>query len=280
MVTRRQFYSSNQNTINQLAQRFSSYPADITKHSIESYLNQFKVNDLSLGLKLLRSVDYYDPSRMLNLTRDLGNLVFALNNNSFDNVLFCPMSTTSGDSAGALKRLMRMSMTGQTSPSLTDSHFLDNVLNLSEEEFTEDPSPKKIVLIDHFIGSGESVSQVWEGIKQWENENYEYYVAVLVGYEGSIRLVEDNASDHLKVISVIQLQERARAFHNDNRIFTSEEKEILKKYCVKLGLNEKDQFGYMNGQSLVIFSNRISDNVLPILHHSTDNWNPLFPRNF
>lgn len=280
MATRAQFYSKYQATISQLAQKFSSYPAGITNHSIESYLNQFKVKHLDLGLKLLRSIDYYDPSRMVNLARDLGNTVFALNNNSFDDVIFCPMSTTSGDSAGALKRLLRMSMTGSSSPRLTASHFLDNVLDLSKKKFTDDASNKKIVFIDHFIGSGESITRVWGGIQQWENVNYKYYVGVLLGYHNSIELVEENTADHLTVIPVIELPERVRAFHDDNRIFTSEEKEILKEYCRNLGLDEQDQYGYRNGQSLVIFSNRISDNVLPILHHSTDNWKPLFPRNF
>ena len=280
MTSKAQFLTDNHQKIIQLAQKFVSYPAGITQHSIESFLKQFKAKDISLGLKLLRSVDYYDPPRMINLSRDLGNIVFALNNNSFDDVLFCPMSSTSGNSADAIKRLLRMSMTGRSSPGLTDDHFLNSVLDLSEEKFTDDTNPKKIVFIDHFIGSGNSIISVWGAIQQWENENYDYYVGTLVGYDDSITYIETETAHHLNVFSVVTVLERSRAFNENNIIFTNEEKEILKKYCENLGLDPNDQYGFMNSQSLIVFSNRISDNVLPILYHRTEKWIPLFPREF
>lgn len=280
MTTKTQFLTANHLTINQLVQKFSSYPAGITIHSIESFLKQFKAKDMALGLKLLRSIDYYDPSRMLNLSRDLGNTIFALNNNSFDDVLFCPMSTDSGNSADAIKRFLRMCMTGISSPELNDEHFLNNVLDLAEEKFTDDVNHKKIIFIDHFVGSGESIISVWGGIQQWENEHYTYYVATLVGYDDAINFVELETANHLNISSVITLPESSRAFHENNTVFLDEEKEILKKYCEDLGLSVNSQYGFMNSQSLIVFSNRISDNVLPILYQSTEKWTPLFPRRF
>lgn len=274
------FLSQNHGQISSLTSRFSSYPASITTHSIDAYLSQFDVEHMPTGLKLLQNVDFYDPSLMLNRTRDLGNTVFALNNNSFQDVIFCPMSVTSGNSADAIKRLLQMSMTGISSPRLDNSNFISNVTKLAEPEFTEDTLHKKIVFIDHFIGSGDTIIQVWGGIQQWENENHEYFVGVLVGYSDAIQHVENESAHHLRVVPVIELPTRARAFHPQNRVFEKDEKEILKGYCEKLGLSNRDKYGYNNGQSMVVFSNRISDNVLPILHHTTENWAPLFPRNF
>lgn len=278
MVTKQQFFRDHSQDIERLARKFSGYITEINEAKIESFLSQFKTKDLSLGLKLIRSVDYYSLARMTNLTRELGNAIFSINS-SFENVLFCPMSTSSGNSADAIKRLLRITMTGINSPSLSDDNFLDNALCLSEDQFVNDNNTKTIVLVDHFLGSGESIIRTWGAIQQFENPNYNYLVGVLVGYEDAIRNVEEETAGHLNVVTVTGLPERFRAFNDSNRVFTKTEKEILKKYCQNMGLLESDQYGYQNGQSLVIFASRSPDNVLPILHHTTENWNPLFPRN-
>jgi len=214
---------------------------------------------------------------MLMLSRSLGNTVHTLNSGSFENVVFCPLSTTSGDSAEGILRNLRMTMTGRNSPRITPSNHVNVITDLSEPEFTDDVNHKKIILIDHFIGSGDTIIQTWGGIQQWQNENHDYYVGVLVAYEDAISNVE-STFNNLHILPMITLPASSRAFHESNSIFTANEKKILKNYCSQLNIRPPHQFGYNDGQSLVVFSNRVSNNVLPILYYETENWTPLFPR--
>lgn len=275
-----QFFIQHHTEIASLAQKFSSYPANITITSVQSYLNQFK-DDIELGLKLLNNVSYYDPTSMVDLTRSLGNTIKSINKNTFKDVIFCPLSTSIGNSSDAILRYLRVTMGGTPArQELFKNNFLSNVTELRRKIYRESNTYKRIVFIDHFIGSGDSIIRTWGGIQQWENPKHEYCVGVLVGYKDAMKYVEEETDSRLKLIPIIELLESARAFHPSNSIFSKNEKAKLMEYCDGLGITERDKYGYKNGQSLVVFSNRVSDNVLPILHHKTDQWNPLFPRNY
>ena len=272
------FLRNNQDELIQLAQHFTSYPANITKSSIENFILQFDDTDLLLALKLLQNIEFYEPSRMMDLSRQLGLTIHSLNGGTFDNVIFCPLSTTSGDSAEGILRNLRMTLTGRSTPRITTSNYVNVITDLSKPKFTEDTTNKKIVFIDHFIGSGDTIIGRWIAIQQWLNDNHDYYVGVLVAYEDAIRRVEEETFSRFNVVSMVQLPKTRRAFDEGNTIFTNEEKEKLKQYCDNLNISEEHRYGHRNGQSLVIFSNRVSNNVLPILHYETENWKPLFPR--
>lgn len=274
------FLRTCQTEICTLAQLFASYPPGITKFSIESYLCQFEPQDMQVGLKMLQNVSFYDESSMINLTRKLKQAVYSLNNNSFDNVIFCPMSYGSGDSASVMKRRLRH-ISDNNNPSMKlyeQQHFLNTVIDLQRSALKDDANHKKIIFIDHFIGSGDSILYPWGMAQQWQNVNHEYYVGVLIGYSDAIKIVEDTTFSRLKVLPMIELSGNNRAFHDNNNAFTKSEKMTLMKYCDGLGLDEDEKYGYNNGQSLVVFSDIIPDNALPILHHTTSRWKPLFPR--
>lgn len=273
------FLLQHDKDIVQLAQKFNGYPSHIDKIAVQAFLTQFDAPDMPTALKLLKNIDYCNSSTIADLTRTLGNTVKSANGGSFNDVVFCPLSTTSGDSSGDIMRYLKVTMKTNP-PQLFKSNFLTNVTDLGKDEHITNNNRKKIVFVDHFIGSGSSVVEIWGGIQQWQNENYEYYVGVLVAYTDSIKYVEEETNSYVNIIPVIELPEKKRAFHDKNNLFDKNEKEILKKYCKQLRLDPRDKYGYKNGQSLVVFSNRTPDNVLPILHYKTDDWIPLFPRDY
>ena len=281
MVSKKErFFSKNQEVISQLAQTFSSYPNGITKNSIQAYLSQFKDDDLGLGLKILENVDYYDPTRMMNLCRQLGTTIHALNGSNFNNVILCPISPSSGDSSEGIKRNLKLTMNGRSNPKLSTENFTNVVTDLSNEEYTDDTKFKRIVLIDHFIGSGDTIIGMWGAIQQWENSNYEYNVGVIVGYEDAIQRVEEETASHVNVVSIVTIPSSLRVLNEQNPVFTPDEQSKIKNYCEKLGLPPQHQYGHNNGSSLVVFHNRVPNNVLPILNYGTENWKPIFPRIF
>jgi len=270
------FLIQHQQEIIALGNRFGSYVTGVHAPQIGEYLRQFG-NDIELGLKIIQNVDFYDSPRLVSLSHDLLNIIRLQTNQNLDNVLFCPMSTYSGDSSNSTARLLRMSIGGSPAERrITRRLFLNNVFDL--QKLSNDTETKQIFFIDHFSGSGNTILRTWGGIRQWENDNHKYFVGLLVAYDDVIETIESESNSVLQVICPQILPAISRAFHPDNHTFSESEKLIIQEYCIRVEPSSQHRFGHNNSQSLIIFHNRASNNAIPILHKSTNNWTPLFPR--
>ena len=273
-----QFLEDARGEITCLAQTFSSYITGIDTDSICRYLVQFDRAHMATAMKMLQWVDFYDGPRTIQLAQHLIDKIRERNGGTLTGVRFCPMTTGGNDSAGWMTRLLRsLDVHDPREREGISQGVMKSIYNLADLAY--DDGPKLIVLLDHFIGTGNSIISKWGHMRQWQNDDHKYLVVVLVSYEDAVEKIRDETDAVLDVVSGVVLSENARAFHSDNRNFTDMEKRTLKGYCERIEPGKKHRYGHNNSQSLVIFRDRSPNNALPVLHKKKpDIWTPLFPR--
>ena len=137
--------------------------------------------------------------------------------------------------------------------------------------------PKTIVFVDEFIGSGTTVLEFLNNSGSWYSDEHDYHIATLCGHERGITKIQEY-NDQLNIISVMDpLPDSVKLLHEQNNLFSKEEKGILKKYVHQAEPQKLFHYGYKNTQSNIVFYERASNNILPILYSET-NWYPLFKR--
>ena len=272
-----QFLTTIYDNIKELENEFGSYATGVGADDIRQYLKQFKYEDMQIALKLLYSVDFFTAARNMRLVKSLLDTIRVQNNDTLDNVLFCPMSTDTGDSASSMTRLLKMTLGGSAVERRTyKNQFLKSMYDLRNIRHNSDC--KKIVFVDHFIGTGDSILRAWGIAQRWQNDHHEYYVGAIVSYESAMDRIENETDSILQVISGLSLPPQTRVFHQSNNTFSYIEQNILKRYCRNIEKNRRRQYGHNNSQSLVIFHDRAPNNALPILHKDHEKWKALFPR--
>ncbi len=137
---------------------------------------------------------------------------------------------------------------------------------------------KNIIFVDDFIGSGASFVDFWEDIGPMYNEKHHYYLASLVAHKQGIEHIKANTPLDI-IVATKPIPYTKKIFHDKNKIFKKEEKKIIKKYCDDMGFSKKHRYGFNNTQSLVVFYERSSNNILPILYSRKNGWPAPFPRN-
>jgi len=137
--------------------------------------------------------------------------------------------------------------------------------------------PKSIVFVDDLIGSGTTFLEFLSDSGSWYNENNEYFLATIVSHQQGVEKIQ-NYNDNIQIISMDSIPDNEKLFHNSNQLFTVGEKAILQRYCKRVNSSKLFRYGYKNTQSNVIFYERASNNILPILYSNNNNWFPLFPR--
>lgn len=270
------FFLTNHKRLSTLSKKFANYIVPIELDRIKFFISQFDYEHLDIVLKLLENVDYYAGDRRLALLHQLGGMILELTNKDLNNVLFCPMQRYPGDSSDQYYRMLYRHLKGRVT---NCPKYNDKFIHLSDLSRYEDKK-MTIFFIDDFIGSGQSVIEQWGTLQTYENDNHEYFYAVLVAYDQAVAEIRKETFEHFEIISARNLADREKIFHEENSTFTKDEKSILKAYCEKISHNPKHAYGHLNTQSLVVFQDNIPNNTIPILHKDHNNWVPLFQRYF
>lgn len=148
---------------------------------------------------------------------------------------------------------------------------------IHELQGSESIIPKTIVFVDEFIGSGTTVLEFLANSGSWYSDEHSYYVTTLCSHQKGITKIQDY-NDQLNIISVMDpLPDSRKLLHDENNLFSKDEKGILKKYVHQAEPRKIYHYGFKNTQSNIIFYERVSNNVLPILY-SENKWYPLFKR--
>ena len=269
---RQEFHATNGLRISSLVKKFTGCYASVSSRRIKDFLNQFSPEHMDLGLKVLEQVCYFTPEAITNQVRLLVSLLCQEIDLQKSNVYFCTMSMSPGQSADTVMGIVRRVA------NMSSSTYNDKFVYLKDLESWQSNENKRIIIfIDDFIGSGQTVSGVWTALQNWYNEEHQYYVGVIIGYERIMKQIEDETP--FKVIHAIKLAENTRVFHNYNSVFSKSEKAILKKYCKIADKRPEFRYGYKNSQSLIAFYDNTPNNTIPILHHRSANWRfPPLPR--
>lgn len=273
-TSREKFHKNNKNRINNLLIKFPDYNEQIDKTRIQDYLGLFDIKHMGIALKMLDKVNYFSNSRTTKQLRLLVSLLESKVSIKNENIYFCSMSISSGKSTESIMQKVR------DLSKMDSSKYDDKFIHLSDlEKFRGDRKRRIIIFVDDFIGSGDTALHLWNTLqaRNWYNSNHMYYLATIIGYKNSIQLIEYNTPFRI-LCAEEPFLENMKIFHKDNSDFDTKEKMVLKKYCKNVDSRSEYMYGYGNSQSLVIFFYNAPNNTIPILHHTTQKWLPLFPR--
>jgi hypothetical protein len=138
--------------------------------------------------------------------------------------------------------------------------------------FTEDSSAN-FIFVDDIIGSGQQVLETWRNIVGLLNPAHRFVLAVHLASKEAIDKIENEQGP--RVVCNRVLTERDKIFADTGSPFSTTEKDILLKYC----LRAKDwPRGYRNTELAVVFYYRTPDNSISILRSNNSKWRGLFPR--
>ncbi len=303
------FFQEKQDTINELAKKFSTYlnrSSVITEEDIKGWLLQFgNIIWIKFALRLLENIDYYEPWQMKQIFIHFYEKI--IDKTDKDKIVISLLGTPKDSSS-----IVNYTLGEEFMRYKLETHPLEAILN------SMNPDKKVIVFIDDNIGSGKQAVQIfreWLGIekrdlneshvKPLSNEQIEkfkrfrIYLCTFVGFEDG----KDNVSVELKkmglnvvkVYSFSKLEEEIGCFHKALKIFDNEEERMQAENMAReIGIQlfedkdwqdeikNKRSLGYGNSQKLIVFYYNTPTSTLPILwkegRYNSKKWLPLFPR--
>jgi len=132
-----------------------------------------------------------------------------------------------------------------------------------------------VVLVDDMVGSGQQVCDAWdESFAELLAEVGTVYLIVVAACSNASQRIADHTRIDLK--PHFQLTDADNFFHAACKHFNGDEKKTMLEYCQFV--DEKNPKGYGDTGLVVVFSHTITNNSLPVLGKSTDDWEPLFRR--
>lgn len=177
-------------------------------------------------------------------------------------------------------------------PPPPNERFRRNLFNYlkNPDPANDAPAIKRLVLLEDFVGSGTQASSAL----RWAAKNLEIpvlFVPLLICPQGkaTVQEVVQKFPDNLKCEAIIEV-EAAEILGQNPACATWPSATIVEELakCTFPMINTSDQksedrapfnpFGYKEtGCSIATYSNT-PNNSLPMLHHKSHNWKPLFPR--
>lgn len=245
----------------------------IKRAEIISWLNNFKVSEISLAIKIMQGVDYRADNSIRSIVSGLAGKIEAFLGGELKNTLFFALGTSSASSGSMFLYQYRKE------------------LRLSEENFVRNNFADylnrniNIVFFDDIIGSGTQATKFFAD--NLISSRAQCYYFSLFGFEKGIDKIKKETGFKEVIVGEI-LSEEYMAFSPNSEVFTTEEQKELKPFCQYYGkkLYKKFPLGYDDTQALIVFPHNTPNNTLPIIWASCNNeaakselnWKPLWDR--
>jgi hypothetical protein len=244
----------------------------VSDQSIADWLNQFDDDHLDLAARILDAVDFYSLDRISTAyTSSLAmipgwNVDESLRKGQWR---FAGLSLSAGESADAMMHRFRVAN------GLDARRFNSYFIHPSQILLQKLGGDDTIVLVDDFVGSGDSVCKAWsESFQELLAGIGRVYLLVVAAVTHGRAKVGQETS--ITCVPGVEFTDKDNLFHDSCTMFTAEEKQALLRYCKMAKKSEPK--GYGNCGLLVSFQHRCPNNSVPILHATNSRWNGLFPR--
>lgn len=137
-----------------------------------------------------------------------------------------------------------------------------------------DKSKDLIVLVDDFIGTGETASEVLDFFikKEKLNSNKNISILTLISQERGVSLIKTNFD--VDVLTAIIQGASITNYYGD---LAPAKREIVEKMSRAINIKQ-DFFGYKDSEALVCILNKSPNNTLPVFSHETKTYPAPFPR--
>ncbi len=235
---------------------------------IGDFLGQFDYEEKKIIISLIDKFEYYGQIRVNNYFSDIYDILSIKNKWDEDETIFLPIEKE--DKANS-------------SEMYTNLFVLYNRINYwqcvsirDEEKFEKwKIKGKRIIIIDDFCGSGNTLKGFIEKYRDKFKGKEIYYIVIHAMKEGKMQ-IEELKYESI-IIKIFGCEESNKAFDGNEtcrKIFG----EISKKYGLK---KEEDIFGYEETEALVAFNSNTPNNTLGIFCKKNKcNSFPIFPRKY
>jgi hypothetical protein len=253
--------------------RFEGYRYGVTDAHLTEWLSQFDAPDRDTAARILDVVEFISAEQIDAAFRSLLNRLpgwHKVKRRRIGRFAFVAFSRAAGESGNSMVHRFRLAN------KLNNDRFFSSLFiersELLRHGFGRNDT---VVFLDDFIGSGKQAVDAWQTMFQ-----------ELTATVGNVFLLSvaafANGADRIKSETRLELITHRHLTLQDSvrevacARFTAEEKAKLHHYC-KIASPAKP-WGYGDCGLVVVLSHQCPNNSIAILHESSNQWEPPFPR--
>lgn len=252
------------------AERFRFYREPPSRAQVENWVLQFKSSEQVMAAKVLDSVEIISERDILEAFRRGLNAIPGWHSQARQrqgNWVFVGFGRA-GESGPAMLGKFREA---NRLASRQFDHLFAEPSELPGRRLT---AKDTVVFVDDIAGSGQQAIQFWPTTKELIASQARCFLLLVAATDGAIDKI--GSLEDLVLIADRSLGNAANIFHAENSILDEAEKRVLLRYCRKLDPKNPKGFGGC-GLTLVL-QHKTPNNTIPVLHRSTNDWRPIFPR--
>lgn len=244
----------------------------MSEQTVGDWLDQFKNEHRDVAARLLDVVDFYSVDRISAAFRTALAALPGWHRNLQQRRgkwRFAGLSRSAGESADAMMHRFRVAN------GLDSKNFNELFIHPSQILLEKLGPDDMLVLIDDFVGTGDSVC------KAWQESFAELTVGIGKVYLVVVAAVADARARVAKETSMTcfpgqELAAGDNFFAAQCEAFSDNEKQAVLAYCEQA--YKREPKGYKDCGLVLTFQHRCPNNSLPILHVENRRWTGLFPR--
>lgn len=252
--------------------RFEGYRYGVTDAGLSDWIEQFKPSDRDIAARMLDSVEFISAENVDAAFRSLLKRLPGWHlhkKHRRGEFAFVAFSKTAGESGDAM--LHRFRLANGLNTRFYDSLFIGRSEILSARLGPDDT----IVFLDDFVGSGTQAVDAWRQIfdELTAGIGNVFLVTVAAFAKGAERIKDET---RIELITHRHLTNSDSLHLGECTHFSSYEKRRIKHYC-NIASPEKP-WGFSECGLLIVLSHQCPNNSVAVLHASSTEWEPLFPR--
>lgn len=242
---------------------------------LDNWINQFITDERPLLLELLKNFYYYTEKAIDRKVVELHQHFLEINGEDISKVVFSKMPKEYGVA---------------NSDIMFTSYWLNNDIkgyssyDVIREYLENDAVPEKLVIVDDYMGSGDTVTGALKTMLSVAPELHNSKLYVLVIHASQIGIKNLNAfiSERGLDLTFICLENTDKAFQEDyifSKIDAKLKEEEYRQICDCKNVSKGAVLGYKDIQSLVAFDKTTPNDTLGLFWHSAENFVALFRKN-
>lgn len=242
---------------------------------LDNWINQFSTDERPLLLELLKNFYYYTEKAIDRKVVELHQRFLEINSEDISKVVFSKIPKEYGVA---------------NSDIIFTSYWLNNDIkgyssyDVIREYLENDAVPEKLVIVDDYMGSGDTVTGALKTMLSVAPElhNSKLYVLVIHASQIGIKNLNTFISERGLDLTFICLENTDKAFQEDyifSKIDAKLKEEEYRQICDCKNVSKGAVLGYKDIQSLVAFAKTTPNDTLGLFWHSAENFVALFRKN-
>ncbi len=239
-------------------------------HSFESWINQFPEQYIDIVLTLVTNMEYYTHRRVNKFLRLLHQDLLKRTCVTDDDTIYTFIKSKQGYSNSsndywteykAINRINKYTC----------------IVDISKMPPEAIEAIKKIIVIDDFSGTGESlITEIDNNLHMYKGKEI-FFISIGI-MEDAILNIQHYCETIDARITFIYAFVQKKAFQRDLFENEADAYKAITNISKKLKIPEIWIMGYGESQALVAFYNNTPNNTLGVLHYDTDKYRSIFPR--